>query len=103
MQEPVTFATATHCVQDQHQVTASMVAPHWAEVAVPCLAEGLPAVADHQVLLAAAAHVSNRLPELAEREGAVAVQRHVGAVALGKASGLLDSSEACNTTQPFVS
>ena len=48
----------THHIQYEYQVPACVVAPHRAEVAIPCLQKLLAAVADHNVLLTTAAHLA---------------------------------------------
>jgi hypothetical protein len=65
-----------------------MVAPDRAEVAITSLAECLAAVAHNQMLFPTGTHVSNGLPELLQAKAAVAVQRYIGAIALGQAGRL---------------
>jgi hypothetical protein len=48
------------------------------------------------VLLATSTHVSNGCAELLQAEAAVAMQRHVGAVALGQAGSLQQQQQCSN-------
>ena len=76
-------------IQDENEVEAAVVAADRTEVAIARLLEAAARVADHEVLLAAAAYVQDLLPELGLGEGAVTSHVDLGAVAAGKAGSLL--------------
>lgn len=78
----------THHIQDESLIALLVKPSDRAEVAIPCLQECLPAVADYHMLLATLTGAAQLLPEVLQGKGPMAVQLHTGTVAAGKACSL---------------